>query len=158
MISKNRPQLKPSKPSSGYNIFYQSESKRARDRERARKLYLSCSSCNKPEHEQPANKTRFIGNKWKNLSQHEQELFYVRVARINLTCTRSTNRCGPQLTRCLVDLAQHHGMTRVNLCMIFATMGQRRVTSAHWKISPSIKLSNFCNKPLRCKQDERCME
>ena len=78
MTSKNRPQLKPSKPSSGYNIFYQSESKRARDRERARKLYLSCSSCNKPEHEKPANKTRFIGNKWKNLSQHEQDLFYIR--------------------------------------------------------------------------------
>jgi hypothetical protein len=78
MTSKNRPQLKPTKPPSGYNIFYQSESKRARDRERARKLYLSRSSCNKPEHEQPANKTRFIGNKWKNLSQHEQELFYIR--------------------------------------------------------------------------------
>ena len=78
MTSKNRSQQKPTKPPSGYNIFYQIESKRARDRERARKLFLNRSSLIKPEHTQAANKTRFIGNKWKTLSQHSQELFLIR--------------------------------------------------------------------------------
>jgi len=78
MTTKNRSQQKPTKPPSGYNIFYQTESKRARDREQARKLFLSRSSFIKPEHTQAANKTRFIGNKWKNLSQHSQELFLIR--------------------------------------------------------------------------------
>ena len=70
--------LKPSKPPSGYNIFYQFESKRARNRERARKLYISRSSQYKSKFGVAANKTRLIGGKWKDMSPHSQSVFIVR--------------------------------------------------------------------------------
>ena len=69
---------KPTKPPSGYNIFYQNESKRARDRENARKFFLGRSSFVKAEHRQVANKTRFIGGKWKGMTQQSRELFVLR--------------------------------------------------------------------------------
>ena len=69
---------KPSKPPSGYNIFYQFESGRARNRERARKLYVSRSSQYNSKYGNAANITRLIGGKWKDMSPHTQSLFTVR--------------------------------------------------------------------------------
>lgn len=78
MTSTKGASKKPTKPPSGYNIFYQNESKRARDRENARKIYVGRSSFVKAEHRQVANKTRFIGGKWKGMAKQSQELFLIR--------------------------------------------------------------------------------
>jgi hypothetical protein len=78
MTSTKGASKKPIKPPSGYNIFYQNESKRARDRENARKIYVGRSSFVKAEHRQVANKTRFIGGKWKKMAKQSQELFLIR--------------------------------------------------------------------------------
>ena len=69
--------MKPSKPSSGYNIFYKFESNRARNRERARKMYVSQSSQYNSKYGNAPNITRLIGGKWKDMSPHTQSLFIV---------------------------------------------------------------------------------
>ena len=69
---------KPAKPSSGYNIFYQAESRRARNRERSRKRFVSRFPQNNTKYDQAANTTRLIGGKWKGLSPNSQSLFFLR--------------------------------------------------------------------------------
>ena len=78
---------KPTKPPSGYNIFYACESKRTRCRERAEVAYFhkvlsrsAESTTDGLSQQQPKskNKTKFIGGKWKHLRPHSRELFAIR--------------------------------------------------------------------------------
>ena len=78
---------KPTKPPSGYNIFYAGESKRTRGRERAELAYFhrvlqrqstSGSDGSDPSAPTSKNKTKFIGGKWKALRPHSRELFAIR--------------------------------------------------------------------------------
>ena len=107
---------KPTKPPSGYNIFYQSESKRARDRENARKLYLGRSSFVKAEHRQVANKTRFIGGSGKAWHNNHGKYLYFE-GRMNLTCTMSTKCCGQRLTSFLLNTSFQDWRTRCKTCI-----------------------------------------
>lgn len=82
---------RPTKPPSGYNIFYAGESKRTRGRERAELAYFhkvlqrkidedndqatSAAAASPPTSK---NKTKFIGGKWKALRPHSREVFAIR--------------------------------------------------------------------------------
>jgi len=70
---------KPTKPASGYNIFYKGATQRARRREIAQRLYAERVLHYPPgSHPNPCNKTKLIGGKWKDLQAHARELFSIR--------------------------------------------------------------------------------
>jgi len=70
---------KPTKPASGYNIFYKGATLRARRREIAQRLYAERVLHHPPgSHPNPCNKTKLIGGQWKDLQAHARELFSIR--------------------------------------------------------------------------------
>jgi len=75
---------KPTKPPSGYNIFYACESKRTRGREKAEQAYFenvvqkSRSPSSSFVTQTSRNKTKRIGGKWKALRPNSRELFAIR--------------------------------------------------------------------------------
>ena len=70
---------KPTKPASGYNIFYQGATKRARKREEAQRIFneriMRMSADAQPG---ATNKTKLIGGQWKTLQPHTRDLFAIR--------------------------------------------------------------------------------
>lgn len=77
--SKRLAMQKPTKPASGYNIFYRGATKRARRREDAQRLYNE-KVMRMPSDAQPGatNKTKLIGGQWKTLQTHTRDLFAIR--------------------------------------------------------------------------------
>lgn len=88
---------KPTKPASGYNLYYQAQTKRVRKRETALQLFnartfvLHCSSSTPMgiaaaigenvadlSPTKKANSTQLIGGKWKSLSEKGKELYAIQ--------------------------------------------------------------------------------
>lgn len=76
---KKLPMERPTKPASGYNIYYQSATRRARKREEALRLFNE-KVMRMPPNAQPGllNKTKFIGGQWKTLIPFTRELYDIR--------------------------------------------------------------------------------
>ena len=95
-LSTRRHGKKPTKPASGYNLYYQAQTKRVRKREAALQLFedrviLPGSSSDPMEiaaaigenvaEQSPtkkANATIFIGSKWKNLPKDAKDMYAIQ--------------------------------------------------------------------------------
>ena len=95
-LSTRRHEKKPTKPASGYNMYYQAQTKRVRKREAALQLFedrviLPGSSSDPMEiaaaigenvaEQSPtkkANATIFIGSKWKNLPKDVKDMYAIK--------------------------------------------------------------------------------
>mmetsp|Transcript_23694 Transcript_23694/g.68175 ORF Transcript_23694/g.68175 Transcript_23694/m.68175 type:complete len:148 (+) Transcript_23694:322-765(+) len=79
-VLKRLPYKKPTKPASGYNIFYKGATSRARNREKAERKYAEKILLTVQSDSSPAssNKTKLIGGQWKGLQPHSRDLFSIR--------------------------------------------------------------------------------
>ena len=80
--SKRLPYDKPTKPASGYNIYYRYTTMAARNREIAERLYMDRVLLRKPSgtptKTHSSNKTKQIAQMWLHVQDHTKDMFTIR--------------------------------------------------------------------------------